>query len=154
MLEAERTFVGASALVLLLHLAGPAPAAAQIVASKDEHVQLAACAGLTEGMQESMKRLDRGASPELAGKLTGLRSQVESRQARLVSLVHAIQGDAKTAHKSYPDGRAENTRGMNRFVTQKDRQTAVTIGPFIESKLAEFDQYCAPVMDRLAPITP
>jgi hypothetical protein len=144
------TLVGAALLVLL----SPVPGAAQIVASKDDYVQLAACAGLTEGMQESVKRLDRGASPELTGELTGLRAQIQIRQDRLAALVRSIQADAKAAHRSYPDGRAENTRGMSRYVTQKTKQTAETIGPFIESKLAEFDQYCAPVMDRLSPIAP
>ncbi len=140
----------AIALAALLAAADPSEATPPPLVSKADYVQLAVCLGHAEGMHDSVLKVAKGAPSDVRTMTDPLQTKVDAQLDRIRKLVKAIQKAGAKAHHDYPDARAEVNRRMNEFAVNRVKQGPETIAAYIDDKQAEFDKYCAPLVDMLA----
>lgn len=148
-------FLHATVVTALL-LAGTAPAAVANEAprvggpTKEDYIQFSACRGVVDGLLKRIVKTRReasknGASTALAS-LTELETRIQAQSDDLAVLLKRV--DARDG-RSWQGGKSSTTYDMNLYVTEKPKQTEVSIFGYSTEKLAEYDQYCAATVARL-----
>lgn len=147
-------FLCATMITALLFAGAPAAIAEEAVnagkPTKDDYIQFAACRGLVDGLLKRVVKTRQEAakngSSAVLPRLTGLEERVRAQSDDLAALLRRI--DAQDG-RFWQGGKSGTTYDMNLFVTQKPKQTDVSIFDYSAEKLSEYARYCDGTVARL-----